>query len=93
MRIDALNQVSQLYKATKPKKSNRDEKAEQSDKLEISQVGRDYQIAKQAVREASDIREDRINEIKAALQAGTYNVSAKDVADKMVESYYETTSW
>lgn len=93
MRIDALNQINPLYKTTKPKKPGKAESAEQSDMLEISRMGRDYQVAKQAVREAPDIREDRVNEIKAALEAGTYSVSARDVADKMVESYYGTTGW
>ena len=59
----------------------------QADKLEISQAGKDYQVAKQAVKEASDIRVDLVNDIKERLANGTYNVSDEDFADKLLERY------
>ena len=88
MRIEALNQVNQLYNASKPKKIAPAGKEKTSDMLEISQSGKDYQIAKKAVANAPDIREDKVAAIKEALASGTYNVSAREIADKMVEDYY-----
>jgi len=35
---------------------------------------------------ASDVRTEKIAPIKAAIDAGTYNVSASDVADKLIDS-------
>lgn len=93
MRIDALNQVSQLYKAASPKKKEEVVRKDKSDMLEISQAGRDYQIAKQAVKDAPDVREDLVSRIKEQLATGTYEVSSKDLADKMVEDYYGDISW
>jgi flagellar biosynthesis anti-sigma factor FlgM len=52
-----------------------------------SQAGKDYQVAKQAVSDASDVRMDLVNDIKARLANGTYNVSDEELADKLLERY------
>ena len=60
MRIEAYNQVTQLYKNTKATKAEKSYSAVAGrDEVSISQAGYDYQVAKQAVAEASDIREDK----------------------------------
>jgi len=91
MRIDAFNKVSQLYQASSTKSATKATGSSFRDKLEISQVGKDFQVAKQAVAGTSDIREDKVNDIKQRMQAGTYNISSQEVADKLVESYFNET--
>lgn len=88
MRIDAFNKISQLYQANSTKKVANMTSVKTKDRVEISQVGKDYQIAKQAVAQVPDIREDKVNQIKQAMISGTYNVGAKEVADKLVENYF-----
>lgn len=85
MRIDPYMQVNQLYNPNKPKANAKNGKASGKDKLEISDFGNAYQVAKQAVAQGSDVRSDRVKEIQAQMAAGTYNVSLKDVADKMAD--------
>lgn len=88
MRIDAYSQISQLYQTTRKTKVQATGKvAATKDELYISHTGRDYQIAKQAVTQASDIREDKVALIKASMEAGTYQVSNKSFAEKLVEEY------
>lgn len=87
MRIDACNQIGQLYQTTRKTKTQTVGKAAAKDELHISTAGRDYQIARQAVAQASDIREDRVAEIKAGMEAGTYQVSNKSFAEKLIEEY------
>ena len=54
-RIEAYNQVTQLYKNTKATKAEKSYSAVAGrDEVSISQAGYDYQVAKQAVAEASD---------------------------------------
>ena len=92
MRIDAYNQVSMVYAAagkTQAKKTAKTSGAE--DKLEISQLGRDYQVAKAAVAQADDVREDRVAEVKAKYEAGRYDVSANKLAAKLIERYNTIT--
>lgn len=85
MRIDAFNKISELYKASSVKPASKVKSASFRDTLEISQAGKDYQIAKQAVARTPDVRETTVNEIKQRMEAGTYNITIQDVADKLVD--------
>lgn len=89
MRIDAYNQVAQVYGASKYNtKSATPQNADgQKDQISISQAGRDYQVAKNAVSEASDIREDEVARLKAKIQDGTYAVDAGAFAGKLLEKF------
>lgn len=90
MRIDAYNQVAAVYKSSKPARINATRKTTgRQDQLQISQTGRDYQIAKQAVANASDIREDKVAELKTKVDSGNYKVDAGDFASKLLEKYNE----
>lgn len=85
MRVDAYMQVSQLYKTNKLKGTAKKTTATATDSLEISEFGKDYQIAKKAVAESPDVRADKVKDIMERMKAGTYNVSIEDVAAKMAD--------
>lgn len=88
MRIDAYNQIGTLYNTTKPSKvKGMKETAIARDQVEISRSGKDYQIAKQAVAAAPDIREDRVAELKSSIKSGKYDVDTGDFAKKLLASY------
>ena len=54
-----------------------------SDSLALSESARDFQAAKAAIAAAPDVRQDIVNGIMKKINAGTYGVSAADVAEKM----------
>ena len=81
MRIDAYNAVSQIYKTSSYSKNNK----AVTNKKEISGTAKLYQVAKSAVASTSDVRMDMVNDVKARIQAGTYNISSEDVADKILD--------
>ncbi len=88
MRIDAYNQVAAIYKSSRPTRTTQTRKVTSfADQLQISQAGRDYQIAKQAVANTSDIREDKVADVKARVDSGNYQVDVGDFADKLLEKY------
>ena len=89
MRIDAYNQIAQLYGAQKTYNTQKANKTASmgNDQLSISQTGYSYQKAKVAVKEASDVREDKVARIKAQIQNGTYSVNPEDFANKLLEKY------
>lgn len=92
MRIEAYSQVAQIYKTNKAVATTKSTKtAAGRDEVQISSFGRDYQIAKQAVADASDIREDRVAEVAAKVNSGSYEVSADDFADKLLAKYQSFT--
>ena len=54
-------------------------------KVDVSQRAQEMKKAKEIAMAAPDIREDRVAQLQKMIDAGTYNVSAKDIADKMVD--------
>ena len=89
MRIEAYTQVQQLYTATKPAKLQGKAHVSATDRIQISSIGKDIQIAKNAVAAAPDIREDVVAPIRAAVTNGTYQVSAESFAEKLMQKYEE----
>ena len=89
MRIEAYNQVQQLYSAKKPEQVKKTAGGNFSDKLQISSIGKDFQTAKNAVAAAPDVREDVTAPIKASIEAGTYSVSSSDFAEKLMAKFDE----
>ena len=87
MRIEAYNQVAGLYKASSTTKVRGNYGVSSRDEVQISRVGRDFQVAKQAVAQSSDIREDKVTQLKAKIDSGEYQVSAGDFASKLSEKY------
>lgn len=89
MRIDAYNAVNQVYQTTaQVKKVNAEKRVQKDDKLEISQIGKDINIAKKAINEVPDVREDKVEAIKKQMAEGTYSVSTEALADKMINSFF-----
>lgn len=88
MRIDAYNQISQIYKTNKTGKVTAASSVPNTrDEVQISSFGRDYQIAKQAVQETSDIRTDKVADLKGKIAAGSYHVDNGDFASKLLAKY------
>ncbi len=87
MRIEAYSQINQLYNTEKKNNVTQTGKTSKNDQLEISQQGRDYQIAKKAVAESSDIREDLVTKYKSEIESGTYDVSESDFANRVIDNY------
>jgi len=89
MRIEAYNQVQQLYQTQKVNRTQSTSAVAKTDKVQISSIGKDIQVAKAAVAGASDIREDIVAPIKERVQSGTYEVSAESFADKLLAKLSE----
>ena len=88
MRIDAYNQIAQLYGVNKTTAAQKNSKsASTRDEFTISSAGKDLQIAKTAVAQASDIREDKVAQLKNMVESGQYQVSGDDFASRLLEKY------
>ena len=51
---------------------------------EISPIGKDLALVRKILKEIPDVREEKVNEIKEQIKNGTYNVTAEDLANKML---------
>ena len=85
MRIEAYNNIQQVYSSRKKSQVAEAVKTQAvADNLEIGPIGKDYVFAKNAVNAAPDVRKDVVEPIKEKMQAGTYDVSAADLASKLL---------
>ena len=90
MRIQSYIQVQQMYNTQKPNRTQKSTQTSFSDKLQISTMGKDIQTAKAALANTSDIREDKIADIKSAIKDGSYEISNESFADKLLERFSQT---
>ena len=55
------------------------------DSFTASSLATDFNVARRAVAAAPDVRADKIDDILSRINNGTYNVSADDVAGKILD--------
>ena len=53
------------------------------EKVSISSISRDVKLAKKAIEELPDVREEKVRELKDQIEQGSYNVSGEKIAEKM----------
>ena len=87
MRIEAYNQIGQVYAPKKTYGTQKTNNVSRTDQVQISSLGKDIQTLKQAVANAPDVRENITAPIKAKVQNGTYDVSTDDFASKLMAAY------
>jgi negative regulator of flagellin synthesis FlgM len=88
MRIDAYNQIQQIYGSQKVGKYEKKETSTSfTDKLQLSQVAQDATVAKKALSNVPDIRQEVVDSIKEKVDNGSYDVDVDDFASKLLEKY------
>lgn len=89
MRIDAYNQIQQVYGSKKTGKTDEKRIVSSSfrDQLILSSAAKDAAAARQAVANAPDVREDLVSSLKQRIDSGSYDVSTDDFAAKLLEKY------
>ena len=86
MRINGIQGVNQVYNTNKLKKAyGSTDVSSSKDTLALSDFAKELSVAKASVEQAPDVRQGRIDEIKKQMEAGTYNVTASMLADKMID--------
>lgn len=85
MRIEAYNQVQQIYQSNKVKKAPAGGSASHTDQLQFSSFGKEIRTAQAALSGVPDIREELTAPIKAKIQSGTYNVDNASFAERLLQ--------
>ncbi len=80
-----ISQIMKLYnKSIRPMEKSQDVgKAE--DKLDLSHKAKEFQVAMQAFKDLPEVRQDKVEELKAGIHNKSYSVSGKEVLDKILE--------
>ncbi|HBV84911.1 MAG TPA: flagellar biosynthesis anti-sigma factor FlgM [Lachnospiraceae bacterium] len=89
MRIDAYNQIQQIYGTKKLSKAEEKKATGTSfqDQLQLSATAQDASTVKKAITAAPDVRQNLVNSLKERIDNGTYEVDVEDFAGKLLEKY------
>lgn len=91
MRIqnDGINKILNIYKNQgNVSKTNKLQKSDKRDELNISNEAHEFQLAMKAVKDQPEIREKKVEELKRQIESGTYSVDAKKIAEKMMNDAF-----
>jgi flagellar biosynthesis anti-sigma factor FlgM len=93
MVIDKIGSINNITESKKTKNINKAKDIKQGDSIQISSEGKkaaDIAKVNQLVNQASDVRTERVKEIKAQIADGTYNFDNQKilelVADKIANA-------
>jgi len=90
MKINQISQIAKIYGPSSIKKvTPKDESMKAKDNLKISETAKYFQLAYQAAKDAPDIRIEKVENLKARMDSGTYNISAEEVAEKMMPAIFD----
>lgn len=88
--MDTLEQTSRKRNVEKVSSNeSQNTSAVESDAVSISEKGKDVSEMTRTLKELPDVRADKIADLKERIANGTYNVSGKDVAAKIVNTALE----
>ncbi len=88
MRIDAYNQIQQIYGTKKLTKTEKKAAGTSfKDQLMLSATAQDASAAKRALAATPDVRQNLVGSIKERVDNGTYEVDMEDFAGKLLEKY------
>lgn len=89
MRIEAYNQVHQLYQSKKVSQTRETGSVARKDQLQFSNMGKEIRAAQAALAGTPDIREEKVAPIRSKIQSGTYQVDNMSFAQKLMQKASE----
>ena len=88
--MDTLEQTSRKRNVEKVSANDKQNSAAvESDAVSISEKGKDVSEMTRTLKEMPDVRADKIADLKERIANGTYNVSGKDIASKIINTALE----
>jgi negative regulator of flagellin synthesis FlgM len=79
-----IQKIMKAYGKQAPKAKKTEGVKFEEDKIEISTQAKEIQVAMQAIKDTPEIREEKVNAIRAQIKDGTYKPSSEDVANKIL---------
>lgn len=95
MKVDGTNQykkqtyIKETGKAETEKVASKKNETRSKDTVSLSSGLKDLQFVKKAVDSSSDVRSDKVSELKDQIKNGTYKIDPDKIAEKMLNSVDE----
>lgn len=88
--MDTLEQTSRKRNVEKVSANDKQNSAAvESDAVSISEKGKDVSEMTRTLKEMPDVRADKIADLKERIANGTYNISGRDIASKIINTALE----
>jgi negative regulator of flagellin synthesis FlgM len=86
MKVGSIPHATQVnaYKETARVAPNPRIGFQEADKLDVNESTRQFQVLLKAAQDAPDVRMEKVDAIKKQIEAGTYHVDSKAVAEKLL---------
>lgn len=83
---DPNNKVKDITKRQDTeKKDNANKSDDRNDKISVSGKAKEINELKRLINELPEIRTDRIEALKKAIESGNYNIDSQKIAEKLLE--------
>lgn len=88
--MDTLEQTSRKKNVEKVSANDKQNSSVvESDEVSISEKGKDVSEMTRTLKEMPDVRADIVADLKERIANGTYNISGKDIASKIINTALE----
>lgn len=88
--MDTLEQTSRKKNVEKVSANDKQNSSVvESDEVSISEKGKDVSEMTCTLKEMPDVRADKVADLKERIANGTYNISGKDIASKIINTALE----
>ncbi len=82
-----IQNVLKVYdKQSKNNKVTNKGRLSKKDELKLSTEAKEFQTAMKALKNVPDVRKDKVEDIRQRITSGTYNISSRQIAKKMIEN-------
>ena len=84
IKVSSMTRTYEVQRTNKPASAERLSRAEErSDMLILSSKAKNYNTAKKSIVNTPEIRSEKVESLRSQIEAGTYNVTGMDVANKL----------
>ena len=88
--MDTLEQTSRKKNVEKVSANDKQNSSVvESDEVSISEKGKDVSEMTRTLKDMPDVRADKVADLKERIANGTYNISGKDIASKIINTALE----
>ena len=88
--MDTLEQTSRKKNVEKVSANDKQNSSVvESDEVSISEKGKDVSEMTRTLKEMPDVSADKVADLKERIANGTYNISGKDIASKIINTALE----
>lgn len=92
MNINSINRSLEIYQNSipvKPAATVRKPMSKGNDTMTLSETARDFKTVMDALKNAPDVREDRVASLREQVASNNYNINADDISERILQANFD----